>query len=76
MWLLWLVNEHLGGSPFTFPTMPLLELSLPQVRDNVRSEVLDTQAMISHLLYCQVLGRGEGSSLRDHFGVDAQFGFG
>lgn len=51
VWLLWLVDEHVGGSPFWVPAMPTLELIIPQMRDNVRSEVLATQTLISHLLY-------------------------
>lgn len=30
---------------------PTLELIIPPMRDNVRSEVLATQTLISHLLY-------------------------
>lgn len=41
VWLLWLVNEHVGRSPFLAPAMPTLELIIPQMRDNVRPEVPD-----------------------------------
>lgn len=45
VWLLWRVNEHVGGSSFLAPAMPTLELIIPQMRDNMRPEVPDAHRL-------------------------------